>query len=104
MRLRSRGGTRITRKNQSRLPAEALRLAGLKPGDELVVAASPQSTRDREFGMQIVALTPIWLARRRDCGRALDALVLATVEVLGLQTVLTGDAARVRHSPRAKLI
>ena len=37
---RRRGHTRISRKNQATLPAEALRQAGLKPGDELVVEAA----------------------------------------------------------------
>ncbi len=35
-----RGHTRISRKNQATLPAEALRRAGLKPGDELTVEAA----------------------------------------------------------------
>ena len=37
---RRRGHTRISRKNQATLPIEALRQAGLKPGDELVVEAA----------------------------------------------------------------
>ena len=37
---RRRGHTRISRKNQATLPTEALRQAGLKPGDELVVEAA----------------------------------------------------------------
>lgn len=37
---RRRGYTRISRKNQATLPAEALRQAGLKPGDELKVEAA----------------------------------------------------------------
>jgi AbrB family looped-hinge helix DNA binding protein len=35
-----RGRTRISRKNQATIPVEALRRAGLKPGDELVVQAA----------------------------------------------------------------
>jgi len=35
-----RGSTRISRKNQATLPVEALRRAGLKPGDELTVEAT----------------------------------------------------------------
>jgi bifunctional DNA-binding transcriptional regulator/antitoxin component of YhaV-PrlF toxin-antitoxin module len=34
---RRRGHTRISRKNQATLPVDALRQAGLKAGDELVV-------------------------------------------------------------------
>ncbi|TME99559.1 MAG: AbrB/MazE/SpoVT family DNA-binding domain-containing protein [Chloroflexi bacterium] len=37
---RRRGHTRISRKNQAPLPMEALRQAGLKPGDELRVEAA----------------------------------------------------------------
>ncbi len=37
---RRRGHTRISRKNQANLPVEALRQAGLKPGDELRVEAA----------------------------------------------------------------
>ena len=37
---RRRGRTRISRKNQATLPVDALRAAGLKPGDELVVQAA----------------------------------------------------------------
>jgi bifunctional DNA-binding transcriptional regulator/antitoxin component of YhaV-PrlF toxin-antitoxin module len=37
---RRRGHTRISRKNQATLPVDALRQAGLKPGDELVVEAA----------------------------------------------------------------
>ncbi|TME34760.1 MAG: AbrB/MazE/SpoVT family DNA-binding domain-containing protein [Chloroflexi bacterium] len=37
---RRRGHTRISRKNQATLPMEALRQAGLKPGDELRVEAA----------------------------------------------------------------
>jgi AbrB family looped-hinge helix DNA binding protein len=37
---RRRGRTRISRKNQATLPVDALRQAGLKPGDELVVEAA----------------------------------------------------------------
>lgn len=36
-RQRRRGYTRITSKNQATLPVDALRRAGLKPGDELRV-------------------------------------------------------------------
>ena len=37
---RQRGRTRISRKHQATLPIDALRQAGLKPGDELVVEAA----------------------------------------------------------------
>ena len=37
---RRRGRTRISRKHQATLPIDALRQAGLKPGDELVVEAA----------------------------------------------------------------
>jgi bifunctional DNA-binding transcriptional regulator/antitoxin component of YhaV-PrlF toxin-antitoxin module len=37
---RRRGRTRISRKNQATLPVDALRQAGLKPGDELTVEAA----------------------------------------------------------------
>jgi AbrB family looped-hinge helix DNA binding protein len=37
---RRRGQTRISRKNQATIPVEALRQAGLKPGDKLVVEAA----------------------------------------------------------------
>jgi bifunctional DNA-binding transcriptional regulator/antitoxin component of YhaV-PrlF toxin-antitoxin module len=37
---RRRGRTRISSKNQATLPVDALRAAGLKPGDELVVQAA----------------------------------------------------------------
>jgi AbrB family looped-hinge helix DNA binding protein len=37
---RRRGHTRISRKNQATLPVEALRQAGLKAGDELMVEAA----------------------------------------------------------------
>ncbi len=37
---RQRGHTRISRKHQATLPVDALRQAGLKPGDELVVEAA----------------------------------------------------------------
>jgi AbrB family looped-hinge helix DNA binding protein len=35
-----RGRTRISRKHQATIPVEALRRAGLKPGDELIVQAA----------------------------------------------------------------
>lgn len=35
-----RGRTRISSKHQATIPVEALRRAGLKPGDELVVQAA----------------------------------------------------------------
>ena len=35
-----RGHTRISSKNQATIPVDALRRAGLKPGDELVVQAA----------------------------------------------------------------
>ncbi len=35
-----RGRTRISRKHQATIPVEALRRAGLKPGDELIVRAA----------------------------------------------------------------
>ena len=38
--MRRRGHTRISTKNQATLPVEALRKAGLKPGDELRVEAA----------------------------------------------------------------
>ncbi len=37
---RRRGVTRISRKNQATIPVDALRQAGLKPGDELIVEAA----------------------------------------------------------------
>jgi bifunctional DNA-binding transcriptional regulator/antitoxin component of YhaV-PrlF toxin-antitoxin module len=37
---RARGRTRLSRKNQATIPVDALRRAGLKPGDELVVEAA----------------------------------------------------------------
>jgi AbrB family looped-hinge helix DNA binding protein len=37
---RHRGYTRINRKNQATIPIDALRQAGLKPGDELMVEAA----------------------------------------------------------------
>lgn len=37
---RLRGQTHISRKNQATIPVEALRQAGLKPGDKLVVEAA----------------------------------------------------------------
>jgi bifunctional DNA-binding transcriptional regulator/antitoxin component of YhaV-PrlF toxin-antitoxin module len=37
---RRRGHTRISSKHQATLPVDALRQAGLKPGDELVVEAA----------------------------------------------------------------
>jgi len=37
---RRRGYTRISAKNQATIPADALRAAGLAPGDELRVAAA----------------------------------------------------------------
>jgi bifunctional DNA-binding transcriptional regulator/antitoxin component of YhaV-PrlF toxin-antitoxin module len=39
VKARRRGRTRISRKNQATLPVDALRQAGLKPGDELLVEA-----------------------------------------------------------------
>ena len=39
-RTRRRGRTRISRKHQATIPVEALRRAGLKPGDELIVRAA----------------------------------------------------------------
>jgi AbrB family looped-hinge helix DNA binding protein len=38
--VRRRGRTRISGKNQATIPADALKLAGLKPGDELRVEAA----------------------------------------------------------------
>lgn len=35
-----RGRTRISRKHQATIPVDALRRAGLKPGDELIVQAA----------------------------------------------------------------
>lgn len=40
VKLSRRGRTRISRKNQATIPVEALRRAGLKPGDELLVEAA----------------------------------------------------------------
>lgn len=37
---RRRGRTRLSRKNQATIPVEALRSAGLKPGDELCVESA----------------------------------------------------------------
>ncbi|GAC1314231.1 MAG: hypothetical protein NVSMB2_03360 [Chloroflexota bacterium] len=37
---RRRGHTRISRKNQATLPVDALRQAGLKVGDELIVESA----------------------------------------------------------------
>ena len=37
---RTRGHTRISGKHQATIPVDALRRAGLKPGDELVVEAA----------------------------------------------------------------
>jgi bifunctional DNA-binding transcriptional regulator/antitoxin component of YhaV-PrlF toxin-antitoxin module len=39
-RSRRRGRTRLSRKHQATIPVEALRRAGLKPGDELIVQAA----------------------------------------------------------------
>ncbi|OLC98266.1 MAG: hypothetical protein AUG87_12155 [Candidatus Rokubacteria bacterium 13_1_20CM_4_70_14] len=39
-RVRKRGRTRISAKNQTTIPVAALRRAGLKPGDELRVEAA----------------------------------------------------------------
>jgi len=39
-RTRRRGRTRIRRQHQATIPVEALRRAGLKPGDELIVRAA----------------------------------------------------------------
>lgn len=39
-RSRRRGRTRISAKNQATIPVEALKKAGLKPGDELRVEAA----------------------------------------------------------------
>jgi bifunctional DNA-binding transcriptional regulator/antitoxin component of YhaV-PrlF toxin-antitoxin module len=39
-RNRRRGRTRISRKHQATIPVEALRRAGLRPGDELIVQAA----------------------------------------------------------------
>ena len=39
-RLRQRGQTRLSAKNQATIPVAALRRAGLKPGDELRVEAA----------------------------------------------------------------
>ena len=39
-RTRRRGRTRISRKHQATIPVEALRRAGLQPGDELIVQAA----------------------------------------------------------------
>jgi bifunctional DNA-binding transcriptional regulator/antitoxin component of YhaV-PrlF toxin-antitoxin module len=38
--MRQRGRTRLSAKNQATIPVEALRRAGLKPGDELLVQAA----------------------------------------------------------------
>jgi bifunctional DNA-binding transcriptional regulator/antitoxin component of YhaV-PrlF toxin-antitoxin module len=38
--LRVRGRTRISQKNQATIPVDALRKAGLRPGDELSVEAA----------------------------------------------------------------
>jgi AbrB family looped-hinge helix DNA binding protein len=40
VRKRRRGATRISAKNQITIPADALRAAGLRPGDMLEVAAA----------------------------------------------------------------
>ena len=40
VKVRARGHTRISRKHQATLPVDALRQAGLKPGDELRVEAA----------------------------------------------------------------
>ena len=37
---RRRGRTRLSAKNQATIPVDALRKAGLKPGDELLVEAA----------------------------------------------------------------
>jgi bifunctional DNA-binding transcriptional regulator/antitoxin component of YhaV-PrlF toxin-antitoxin module len=38
--MRQRGRTRLSAKNQATIPVEALRRAGLRPGDELLVEAA----------------------------------------------------------------
>jgi AbrB family looped-hinge helix DNA binding protein len=42
VKTRRRGTTRISRKHQVTIPVEALRAAGLRPGDVLEVAATAQ--------------------------------------------------------------
>jgi AbrB family looped-hinge helix DNA binding protein len=67
---RRRGRTRISSKNQATIPVEALKRAGLKPGDELRVEAAGAGrivlTRDeRHSGSLTEAYPEDYLARLR---------------------------------------
>jgi len=73
-RIRRRGQTRISAKNQATIPVEALRRAGLKSGDELrVEAAGPgrivlvrvADAIARHAGRLTGTYTPGYLARLR---------------------------------------
>jgi bifunctional DNA-binding transcriptional regulator/antitoxin component of YhaV-PrlF toxin-antitoxin module len=72
---RRRGLTRISRKNQATLPVDALRRAGLKPGDTLAVeSASPgrivlirvADLVDRHAGKDAGVYPPDYLRRLRE--------------------------------------
>ena len=72
---RRRGHTRISTKNQATLPVDALRQAGLKPGDELVVEAAgagrivlvrAEDPIDRHAGKAPGVYAPNYLRELRD--------------------------------------
>ena len=72
---RRRGHTRISTKNQATLPVDALRQAGLKPGDELVVEAAgagrivlvrAEDPIDRHAGKAPGVYPPNYLRELRD--------------------------------------
>ena len=72
---RRRGHTCISTKNQATLPVDALRQAGLKPGDELVVEAAgagrivlvrAEDPIDRHAGKAPGVYPPNYLRELRD--------------------------------------
>jgi bifunctional DNA-binding transcriptional regulator/antitoxin component of YhaV-PrlF toxin-antitoxin module len=72
---RRRGRTRISRKHQATLPVDALRQAGLKPGDELMVEAAGagrivlvrvEDLVERHAGKAPGVYTPAYLDTLRD--------------------------------------
>src|SRR2546428_547383 len=101
-RVRKRGRTRISAKNQTTIPVAALRRAGLKPGDERRGDAADVGIRIEPLNEQIAERAARLRAHHRTL-RLPDALVLATADALDA-TALTCDRSWARLSRRARVV
>src|SRR5438552_3877794 len=108
--------TRISSKNQTTLPVAVLHRAGLRAGEEVLVAPAKKGGGavgrvDEALAaltLRIESITPAiarsaaMLRARHRSLRLPDALVLATADVLGAEKVLTADRAWPKISRRVR--